>query len=282
MRRLVIMVLRTLILAYLAVCAVMYFFQHKLIYIPDRHLSRTPGQLGMPAADLELTTDDDVLISAWYCEPEDPRGALILCHGNAGDMADRLDLAKVFYDSGLAVLLFDYRGYGRSGGSPDEAGTYQDAEAAWRYLTEMKGLPAEKVIIYGESIGAAVAIELASRHSPAALIAEGAFTALYDVAADIYPYLPVKLLARVRYESIDKVGGIDCPKLFIHSPADDLVPYEQGRALFEAARPPKQFLATRGGHNDGGFLVDREYVAAVRHFVDQVLEPTSARRPTPP
>ena len=159
-----------------------------------------------------------------------------------------------------------------SEGSPDEAGTYEDAEAAWRYLREARGRPAESIIIYGESIGSAVAIELARRHEPAGLIAEGAFTALYDVARGIYPFLPVKLLARVRYESISKIGEIDCPKLFVHSPADELVPYEQGRALFEAARAPKRFLRTRGGHNDGGFLSDGEYVAAVRRFVDEVLE----------
>lgn len=167
--------------------------------------------------------------------------------------------------------MVDYRGYGPSEGSPTEAGTYHDAEAAWKFLTEARGVPTESIVVFGESIGGAVAIELATRHTPGALIVQSSFTRLTDIAAIHYPFLPVRWLIRNRYDSIDKVGRVTCPKLFIHSRDDTLVPFVNGQALFDAAAEPKRFLETPGGHNDGGFLYSRERTTALDEFIEAAM-----------
>jgi fermentation-respiration switch protein FrsA (DUF1100 family) len=264
------------VLAYLVICVFMYFYQYHLIYMPSGRIERTPASAGLQYEDVRLRTADGVSISAWHILRPDNQGTLILCHGNAGNMTDRISIARAFHEMGLSVLMLDYRGYGTSEGSPDEAGTYADAEAAWDYVTRELGIPPHKVIIYGESLGGAVAVELATRHEAAALIVEASFTSLCDVASTVYPFLPVRLLARARYKSIDKVGQITYPKLHIHSPDDDIVPFELGKRLFEAAAEPKQMIVTRGGHNDGGFTQREQYVREVRTFVREALSRVAA------
>jgi hypothetical protein len=169
------------------------------------------------------------------------------------------------------VLLFDYRGYGRSTGRPSEAGTYRDAEAAWRHLVETRGVDPERLILHGESLGGAVALELATRRPAAALVLESAFTSLPDLGARLYPVLPVRWLSRIRYDNSARVPGLRMPLLVIHSPADEIVPFADGQALFDAAPGPKEFLATSGGHNDGGFLRQAEWQDRVADFVRRAL-----------
>jgi hypothetical protein len=172
---------------------------------------------------------------------------------------------------GYSALVFDYRGYGGSGGTPDEKGLYRDAEAAWRYLVETRGQPSQRIVLLGRSLGAAVAIELASRHSPAALITECAFTSLVDIGRQEYPLLPVSLLCTERYESVRKVPRITCPKLFFHGAADEIIPLTNGRRLFEAAAEPKRFVQTGGGHNTSGFEYDRASVELLRDWLDRLF-----------
>jgi fermentation-respiration switch protein FrsA (DUF1100 family) len=270
-KRLAFLALRTAAFVYVAVCLFMYFYQYRLIYIPYQEITRTPAALHLDYEDLTLRTDDGLAINAWYIPHASPRGALILCHGNAGNMEHRLAIAHAFHGMDLAVLMFDYRGYGRSQGSPDEAGTYADAEAAWACATGDLGFSPDRVILYGESLGGAVAVELARRHRPAALITEASFTRLPDIGADLYPLLPVRLLARVHYDSIDKIAGVACPKLLLHSPDDELVPFAMAEKLLAAAAAPKRLVRTHGGHNDDGFTQLPEYLAEVRSFVFEVL-----------
>lgn len=167
--------------------------------------------------------------------------------------------------------MVDYRGFGKSEGAPSEIGTYLDAIAAWEHLTQVRGLQASNIVIMGESIGGAVAIDLASRHAPGALVVQSSFTRLADIAALHYPLLPVRWILRHRYDSIDKVGAITCPKLFFHSTDDSLIPIGNGRALYDAAADPKQFVETPGDHNGGGFMYADKYEVVLREFIDSAM-----------
>ncbi len=264
LRRLLVIILCT----YLGVIMLVPLFQSKFIYFPSRRIELTPANVGLEFEDRTLTTQDGVRISAWWVPRGDARATVLFFHGNAGNNGDRVPELQTLHALGYNVLIVDYRGYGRSEGSPGETETYLDAQAAWEHLTQSHGLPARSIVIVGESIGGAVAIDLAHRTSPGALVVLSSFTRLGDVAALHYPFLPVRWMLRHRYDSIDKVGEISCPKLFFHGSEDMLIPLANGRALFEAAADPKQFVVTPGGHNDGGFMYADEYAAKLRDFID--------------
>lgn len=271
------------VLTYLGVCVVITFLQSRLVYFPTRGYDATPADVGLQFEDLTLETSDGVSIAAWYLPHPDPMGSIIFCHGNAGNMADRLHSLKLLHDMGLSVLIFDYRGFGRSEGRPSEEGTYQDAEAAWRYLIETRGEKPGRVVLFGRSLGGAVAIELARRHAengrragqplqeggPAALVVESTFTNLVDIGRLHYRFLPVRLLLSYRYASIEKVSEINCPKLFFHGRDDTLIPLANGRKLFDAAAEPKQFIETPGEHNEAGFAYSREFTERLKGFLTE-------------
>ncbi len=254
-------------IGYLALCLVVYLTQAKLIYFPGPAPRTTPGEFGLEFRELEFLSTDGVRLHGWFLPVKDAHGAVLVSHGNAGSIEGRIELARAFLELGWAVLLYDYRGYGKSAGQPDEEGTYKDAEAAHEHLTSVEGFASERVVLYGESLGAGVALELARRRPCAAVICESAFTSLPDVGAKAYPFLPVRLLARFRYDNVAKVAELGVPLLLIHSPADEIVPIEHGRRLLEAARAPKRLLLTEGGHNDGGFLRRPEWRAEVGKFL---------------
>jgi fermentation-respiration switch protein FrsA (DUF1100 family) len=256
---------------YILVCIVLGLLQAKLIYFPSRGYDFTPADIGLSYEDLTLTTGDGVEIAAWYVPHATPRATVLFSHGNAGNMADRLGTLQTFHRLGLSVLIYDYRGYGRSAGTPGEAGTYADAAACWQHLTQRLDLPPERIILFGRSLGGAVAIELASRHAPGALIVESTFTSLVDVARRHYPLLPVDLLCVHRYESDARVGRIRCPKLFLHGTEDQLVPIALGRALYDAASAPKTFIETPGGHDEAGFEFDPETTARLDRWLAEAL-----------
>ncbi len=172
----------------------------------------------------------------------------------------------------MGVLIFDYRGYGKSQGSPDENGTYRDAEAAWDYLVNSRHIKPEKIVLFGRSLGSAVAAELALRRQAGALIMESGFTSVPDLGETFFPHLPVRLISRYQYASVSKVDKIKIPKLFIHSPEDEIVPYEQGRKLFEQASEPKEFLQIMGGHNEGFLYSGAAYVDGMRLFLTRYVQ----------
>lgn len=260
------------ILTYVGVCVLVSLLQSKLIYFPSREYHSTPADVGLSFEDLTLTTDDGLGIAAWYVPRNEAKGTVIFCHGNAGNMADRLFIMQFFHKLGYHVFIFDYRGYGRSEGQPEEEGTYLDALAAWRFVQETKNEPPSRIVIVGRSLGGAVAIDLALRHPPAALVVEATFTSLTDVGRFHYPLLPVRWLLRYRYESIDKVSRLDCPKQFYHGRDDTLIPLENGRKLFEAAAEPKEFIETPGGHNSAGFAWSSEYTERLAMFLDEAIQ----------
>ena len=259
---------------YCALALYVFLMQPKLIYypnVPGRTLEATPAVIGMDYEELTLKTTDGEQLHAWFIPHPQARATLLFAHGNAGNISHRLDSIQVFHDLGLNVLIFDYRGYGRSTGKPGENGTYRDADAAWAYLTETRGIDSGRIILFGRSLGAAVIADLATRAEPAGVILESAFLSVPDMAATIYPWLPVRWLASYRYDNGDKVTRITQPLLIIHSRGDEIIPFEQGEQLFRRASEPKQFLELRGRHNDGFFVSRDEYLVAMAAFLESAL-----------
>jgi len=201
-----------------------------------------------------------------------PRATLLFCHGNAGNISHRLDSIKLFHDLQLSVFIFDYQGYGQSQGSPGERQTYLDSRAAWDYLTDERGLRPDEIVLFGRSLGAAVAIELATVTDPAALVAESCFTSAVDMGTKVYPWLPIRLVRRIRYNSLRRIGDVEAPKLFIHSIEDEVVPFGMGRRLYARAPRPKQFLKIRGGHNDGFMVSAPLYAETIADFLASAQE----------
>lgn len=258
-----------LAVSYAVMVTVMFFRQDGIVYFPDREMVR-PADVGMFAIEeIPLKTEDGLTIWSWYAPAREERASLIFCHGNAGNLTSSHNHLTFFNSMGISVLAFDYRGYGKSEGRPTEEGTYRDAEAAWRYLTEVRGKPVDTIILYGHSLGGAVAAELATRRRPAALILESAFTSLPDLGEQHYPWLPVRLISRYKYGTIDKIASVSCPKLIIHSPADEIIPFSHGKTLYEKAAPPKEFLVAGGGHNDAIFVSRGTFQEGIRAFLEK-------------
>jgi fermentation-respiration switch protein FrsA (DUF1100 family) len=224
-----------------------------LIYFPERELRVMPEQLAPPAEWVYFDASDGVRLSAWYVPTEHPRGIILFLHGNGGNVSHYAGAAVLFGTLGYSTFILDYRGYGRSAGSPSEQGTYLDAEAAWRHLVEVMGTPPSSIVVHGRSLGGAIAAWLARKHTPRLLVLESSFTSLADIAAKLYPWAPVRLLVRDRYDTETFLRGVRCPVLVIHSPDDEIIPYAHGRQLFEQARPPKRFLEIQGRHNRGRY-----------------------------
>jgi len=261
-------------IGYAVLAVVLFFYQPNLLYFPDmptREVQATPRDVDLDYAPVTLTTRDDEQLEAWFIPAERARGVVLFCHGNAGNISHRLDSIRNFHGLGLSVLIFDYRGYGRSTGSPSEQGTYRDVDAAWQYLTETRGIPPEHIILFGRSLGAAVAADLAARQPAAAgVILESGFTSVPDVAAVLYPWLPVRWLSRYRYDTRKKLAHIHSPLLIIHSRDDEIIPFANGERLFEAASEPKRFLELRGRHNDGFVVGEAAYLQGIEAFLQQV------------
>lgn len=257
--------------SYVGLAALLYFRQSKYVYYPQKGLTVTPRTAGLAHEDVAVRTADGETVHGWFVPAATPdRPTVLVCHGNAGNISGRLDLVWLLHDLDVNVCMFDYRGYGNSTGHPTEEGTYRDADAVWTWLTGTRGIPADRIVLLGESLGGAVAAELAERRRPAGLILESTFTSLPDMAAHIYPYLPVRWLCRFRYDTLERLPRIACPVLVMHGRDDEMIPYAQGRRLFERAREPKWFCELGGSHNTGREASAKAYEAAVRAFIDEV------------
>jgi len=254
---------------YLVFAGFLFIFQSHYIYYPERVLSVTPHSIGLQFESVSFETTDGVQLSGWFVPSKSARGVILFCHGNAGNISHRLDSIQIFHQLGLDVFIFDYRGYGQSEGKPTEQGTYKDAEAAWRYLIEERQVKPNEVIIFGRSLGGAVASWLAQSHTPGALILESTFTSLPDIAAGLYPYLPVRLLLRFEYNTAEYLGRVDCPVLIVHSRDDEIMPFDNGQKLFESAKEPKKFLETTGTHNNGFITSGKRYEDGLHTFISQ-------------
>lgn len=261
-------VLRDLASIYLLVLGLAFLFQRRLQYFPDPSRVLLPrGERYQGLQEVQLMGTEGQRLWAWHWPGSRPITLLVL-HGNAGHRGHRLDWIEELHGLGWGVFMPDYRGYGGSSGAPTEEGLYRDAQAAANWL-EANG---ERLLVYlGESLGCGVAVELAKRRPPAGLILQSGFSSAVDVAAMAYPYLPVRLLLRDRYESTSKMSTISCPLLVIHGERDSIIPVRLGRALYEAANEPKEWWVVPGAdHNDVPYVGGREYLKKVDGFLRNI------------
>lgn len=247
-------------------------FEEKLIFFPDREIEIIPGELGLRSEECRLTADDGVRLHGWFLPTAGCRFTVLICHGNGGNISHRLERVLLMQSKlRTDVFLFDYRGYGRSEGSPDEQGTYLDARAAYKYLVHQRRIASENIVLFGESLGAAVAIQLALEVASRALVLESPFTSIADMARAVYPFAPVTRFLRTRYDSLTKIADVDTPLLVFHGTRDRTVPFEQGQRLFDAAPGPKRFYAISGAdHNDTYFTGGEPYWNMWREFLDNL------------
>lgn len=260
-----------LVLALLMGVAYTGMIEHHFICFPLRELESDPSDLGLPFDEVYFVTQDGVRLHGWFV-PGEKDLVWLWCHGNAGNISHRLEnLALLHQELGISIFIFDYRGYGRSEGKPSEKGTYLDVYAALAYLHSRGDVDNSRIIYFGRSLGAAVAVELAARQPPTALILESPFPSVPYMARRLYPYLPVWPLLRTRYDSLSKIGEVQAPLLVLHGVNDDIVPIEAGRKLFEAAREPKEFYVISGaGHNDTYLVGGQDYLDEMRRFIQRL------------
>jgi len=254
---------------YILLCVGLYLFQGRLLYFPQKGGGAVPDSIGLSFEDLRIIASDGIELHAWFIPFASQSGTILYLHGNAGNISTRLQALRQLHDLGLNTLIVDYRGFGLSEGTPDEEGLNRDAEAAWTYLTKQRSIPPGSIILLGRSLGGAVAAALAVRHKPRALIMESTFTSVPDRGAELYPYLPVRLLSKAKYNTLGRMASITCPVLVVHSPEDEVIPFGHGERLFAAAREPKEFLQIHGAHDEGFSLNGFRYQQGIADFLDR-------------
>lgn len=278
---------RVLLLVSVGLLVLVMAFEDKLIYFPAKYpvgdwdTAIGPvreGSVSPRVEDCFFKASDGVNLHGWYAtparktaggfEPVTTKMTLLWFHGNAGNITYRYDMIRVLMQLPVDVFIIDYRGYGRSEGHPSEQGLYKDARAAWDYLVNERGAKPERIVILGKSLGGAPAIDLATQVAPAGLIIQSSFTSISDMASTVIPFFPSVVL-RTKMDSVEKVKRVTCPKLFIHSPGDEVVPFSLGRRLFEAAPEPKQFYeVANASHNDTYIRGGKGYLETLRAFIN--------------
>ena len=252
------------------------WFEHSQVYHPDRVLTATGAELGRTFEDVVFKASDGVELNGWFfpANTNSPRARLVMlvCHGNAGNIGDRLETCAALLATGASVFVFDYRGYGKSRGWPSEEGTYLDAQAAYHWLCQ-RGFAGTNIISFGESLGGGIAAELAVREPVGGLVLQSTFTSIPDIGAELFPWLPVRWLATVRYDTRSKLPRLKLPVLVMHSRVDEIIPFHHGQRNFAAANEPKLFWELAGSHN--------EPLANRRHFIsglEKLLDTIDAAR----
>tara|TARA_B100001564_G_scaffold358254_1_gene376447 strand:+ start:685 stop:1611 length:927 start_codon:yes stop_codon:yes gene_type:complete len=257
----------TICLIYATIFAYLYFNQRNIVFLPSKGLL-TPQAYDLDIAqDITLTTDDKLLLTAWHIKADEDQKTILYFHGNAGHIGNRSEKFKTFHRRGFGIFAVSYRGFGNSQGKPTEQGLYTDARTAMNYLLNELNLKPSDIVIYGESLGTGVAVQMATEYHTHALILEAPYTSIVNVAKHRYPYLPISLALKDRFESIDKIGSVASPIFIMHGHKDRIIPISNGMALLEAAKAPKEgkFFDNFGHLNfDFDVLADN-----TRNFVDR-------------
>lgn len=260
-----------LILLVFLLAASFYFFYPKIenffIFYPDRSIETVPTNWGLNYEDVSFEAGDGTRLHGWFFPLPGKRPTILFCHGNAGNISHRLENVKLLLDYGLQVFIYDYRGYGRSGGRPSEAGLYQDGLAAYDYLVEHKKILPNRIIPFGRSLGAAVAMEIATRRDVRSLIIESAFTSTKDMAKSMFLFQLLSPFLPSHYNNLRKIRAVTVPKLIIHGETDEIIPFSMGQRLYQAANVPKYFFPISGaGHNDTYFVGGKRYFQIFSDF----------------
>jgi uncharacterized protein len=254
------------VLAYGGLLLLVFFFQTWFIFPATRGINRDPSHYRWPFEEIMLPVAGEKTMG-WYIPREDARGVVLFSHGNAGNIADRLESIALLRDMGFSVLAYDYGGYGKSTGHISEDRMRGDIRAMWHWLTAEKGVPPEEIVLFGRSMGGAATAMLAEEVMPGAVILESTFTSLPDIGREKFPWLPMRLVLRYRLATIDRIEKFSAPLLIVHSADDTLIPFHHGRALYERAREPKAFLQIAGDHNEGFFRSERIYRQGWENFL---------------
>ncbi|MBD3245857.1 MAG: alpha/beta fold hydrolase [Candidatus Omnitrophica bacterium] len=242
------------------------YLERRAVYFPLAELPNTPADMGLAYENVWVVSGQGYRIHGWFVPGEEARCTVLLFHGNGGNIGHRIEKIAFLHSAGANVYLIDYRGYGKSEGSPSEEGLYRDAFAAYRYLRETKHIPPERIILYGESLGGAVAVHTAVHRPVGGVILEGTFSSGRDLAREYYPWLPSVFFSPL-YDSMRKITRVDAPLLFLHSSEDEIIPYRCARRLFARAGRPKRFVTLRGGHNMVTAVSAQEYRGAIENFL---------------
>jgi hypothetical protein len=265
-------VARMLLILLGAIALTLMIFEKSFLFHPEREHAAPPTAVGLRHEDILFRTRDGVRLHGWFLPHDRPLATVLFLHGNAGNISHRLPKARLLHELGMHVFLVDYRGYGRSQGRPSEAGTYRDAQAAWEALIARRDVDRSRIVCFGESLGGAVAIDLATRAPCRALVIESSFTSLPDLVSDLFPALPLRWLVSTRYDSLRKLAAVRVPVLFMHGAQDDLVPLHHSHRLFAAAREPKDlFEVPAAGHNDVHVAAGKRWPERIEAFVRNAL-----------
>jgi fermentation-respiration switch protein FrsA (DUF1100 family) len=247
--------------------------EDKFIFHPDPVSARDPSHVGLSFENILFNTQDDIRLHGWFIPHQEARATLVWFHGNAGNISDRLLNIKLLHDRiKINIFIFDYRGYGQSEGTASEKGTYLDGAAAIKYLLGRDDAAARQLILFGRSLGAAVAAEMAIRFTSLGLILESPFVSIREMAQALFPSLPIAWLLRTRYDTLEKVRRVKAPIMVLHGDHDATVPFAQGKRVFEVAPQPKRFYRIVGAsHNDTFVVGGEEYYGALREFIESAL-----------
>ena len=267
-----------LLIGIIFVLTYLRYFEYKSLYFPMREIELVPSAAGLAYEDIYLRTDDGIELNAWFIPAKDSKFTpldskhltgftLLFCHGNGGNISHRIEKILILNALGLDVFIFDYHGYGRSNGRPSERGLYKDAQAAYRYLIEERNISPSRIILYGESLGGAIAVDLGIKKVTKALIIESAFTSAPDVAKVVYPFFPAFLISS-KFDTLSKINKTEIPKLIIHSKNDEIIPFSQSLKLFDASPSPKKHLVLVGSHNTCYMDSKDLYVSGIHEFLE--------------
>lgn len=250
----------------------MYLQQPSMTFFPYTKLDQTPADWGLEYEEVFLETEDGISLHGWYIPRPTSKQVLLFFHGNAGNISHRGDSVEIFHQLGLNVFIFDYRGYGKSQGQPDEAGLYKDARAAWNYLTHEQEYNGKDIILFGRSLGGVVAAKLAAEVQPGRVILESTFSSATDMAHSIFPILSRLILLRYQFDTAAYLKQVESPLLVLHSPQDEIIPFHLGEKAFQAANQPKFFARMKGGHNGGFLLSQPDYEKTLSDFIFRMRE----------